>query len=104
MREGRAIDTLVGLGLAAVLVLTGLVAALTTWLFHHGAQANARTAPALSTAAVTVIASLLAGVEGLLMRRSETGMLVRFLVLTFNAVALGGFLAFVGVKMLTPGH
>jgi hypothetical protein len=69
MREGRAIDTLVGLGLAAVLVLTGLVGALTTWLFHHGAQANARTAPSLSTAAVTVIASLLAGVEGLLMRR-----------------------------------
>lgn len=103
MREGRAIDTLVGLGLGAVLVLSGLVVALTVWLFHHGAQANARTVPALSTAAVTVIGSLLAGVEGLLMRRSETGMLVRFVVLTLNAVALGGFLAFVGVKMLTPG-
>ena len=103
MREGRAIDTLVGLGLGAVLVLSGLVVALTVWLFHHGAQANARTAPALSTAAVTVIGSLLAGVEGLLIRRSETGMLVRFVALMLNVLALGGFLVFVGVKMLTPG-
>lgn len=104
MRETRGIDTLVGLALGVVLVLTGLFVGLMVWIFNHGGQSNPNTVPVLSSAAAAVAGSMLAGVEGLVMRRGETGMVVRLIALGLVALALGGFLLFAGVKLLTPGH
>lgn len=102
--QGRGIDTLVGLALAAVLVLSGLFGLFLLWVFRHGAVANERTVPVLAGAAAFIGVGVLAGIEGLLRRRSETGMVVRFVVLGVAALALLAFLVFAAVKLLTPGH